>query len=461
MNAGVDEDNYNIDGSSNDWVVTPYYNGSANTVSVYPKAANTGSAAKTFTFKVVHGDDASLYKEISCSQAMSAPLTIADILAGGAKTYAGTTDELLVYAVSGSNVIVGDNSGKMILFKSGHGLAAGDILTITNAVTSVYQNVVLEITGGTFNKKSSGNQVSHGAHIGIDDATTCQAQVTAFSAEGFHSAVYVAMIGNQSGKNINGSNAKLYLNQANSATDGKMVETYGYVYAYSSGYSNFYYQAVSIEEYVDADTPSLSVDPTSITWAADETTMKTITVTTNSAASGYTVSSAASGWSVNDNGSGTISVCPNAVNTSTTADKTMTLTITHKDDTSISKQVTLTQSKVLSGPAWSRVTSVEDLLAGGTCILGYEATANSGVIVPMANTGSATTSAAGFMYSGSTAASGGSGTINMATVTETSKFEVTIVASTTVSNAICIKVGNNFIGNTNTKNNHPITRKEV
>ena len=61
--------------------------------------------------------------------------------------------------------------------------------------------------------------------------------------------------------------------------------------------------------------------------------------------------------------------------------------------------------------------------------------------------------AAGFIYSGSTAASGGKDTIDMSTVSETSNYEVTIVASTSVTGAICIKLGDNYLGNTNTKNN--------
>lgn len=113
-----------------------------------------------------------------------------------------------------------------------------------------------------------------------------------------------------------------------------------------------------------------------------------------------------------------------------------------------------TGAKPSSGSAsWVRVKTVSELLSGGTFIIGYEATANSGIIIPMANTGSATTSAAGFIYSGSEASSGGNNTINMSTVSETSKYEVTIVASTSVSGAICIKLGDNYLGNTNTRNN--------
>lgn len=102
---------------------------------------------------------------------------------------------------------------------------------------------------------------------------------------------------------------------------------------------------------------------------------------------------------------------------------------------------------------WERVTSISTLTSGGTFIIGYEAEANSGVIIPMANTGSATTSAAGFMYSGSTATSGGTGTIDMSSVATTTAYEVEIGASTEVDGAIFIKVGSNYLGNENTKNN--------
>lgn len=102
---------------------------------------------------------------------------------------------------------------------------------------------------------------------------------------------------------------------------------------------------------------------------------------------------------------------------------------------------------------WTRCTSVEDLLAGGTFIIGYEATANSGVIVPMQNDGSATASAAGYLYSGTTSGSSLKTTIDMSSVSETSLYEVTISASTAVDGAIAIKCPNGYVGNTNTKNN--------
>ena len=105
------------------------------------------------------------------------------------------------------------------------------------------------------------------------------------------------------------------------------------------------------------------------------------------------------------------------------------------------------------GPAsWSRVSSVDELLSGGTFIIGYEATKNSGVIVPMANKCSASAGSNGFMYSGASASSGGKDTIDMANVTETADYEVTIGPSSTVSGAVYIKAGDYYLGNNNVQN---------
>lgn len=110
--------------------------------------------------------------------------------------------------------------------------------------------------------------------------------------------------------------------------------------------------------------------------------------------------------------------------------------------------------------SWQRVTTVEELLAGGTMIIGYEETAKSGVIVPMRTEGTATTSAAGYMYSGTTAESSKSETIDMSALSVSTDYEVTVVASTSVTGAVCIKIGDNFLGNENTKNNCKLFTEE-
>ncbi len=124
------------------------------------------------------------------------------------------------------------------------------------------------------------------------------------------------------------------------------------VTGYLMGYYNEKVQflATAIEE--DATIPTLNVSPTELLWEANEfgsSNAKTIAVTINSAASGYTVSGTSSDWTVTDDGNGTISVYPNAANTSTTANKELTLTITHDDDATLTETVTCRQMKKASG----------------------------------------------------------------------------------------------------------------
>lgn len=112
--------------------------------------------------------------------------------------------------------------------------------------------------------------------------------------------------------------------------------------------------------------------------------------------------------------------------------------------------------------SYERVTSVDTLKAGGTFIIGYEATANSGVIVPMGNTGTATTSAAGIIYSGNPVSYSGKGTLDMTTYDgEGLNFCVNIQTSTINANNVTIKIKDNYIGNANTKNNCKLFSEDI
>lgn len=115
------------------------------------------------------------------------------------------------------------------------------------------------------------------------------------------------------------------------------------------------------------------------------------------------------------------------------------------------KATVKTNATLISG--WTRVTAVSDLTSGGTFIFGYEETANSDTIVPMRAEGSATTSAVGYLYSGKTAAKSEDTTVSMTSLSDTSPYEFEVGASSKTTGAITIKIGDNYVGNTNTKNN--------
>lgn len=81
---------------------------------------------------------------------------------------------------------------------------------------------------------------------------------------------------------------------------------------------------------------------------------------------------------------------------------------------------------------WTRVTAIETLTAGGTFIMGYEATAKSGIIVPLRSADcDAKTTANGYFYSGTTAASSTSGTIDMTGTVSSGDYEIYISSPAT------------------------------
>lgn len=305
----------------------------------------------TTTIQAIFGGDANHksstveYTLTVTDERTPAATTISDVLAGGAGTY--QLANLLVYAVNGNNVIVGDASGKMLLYMT-NTLAVGDNISIADAVTTVYQSTTLEITSGTITVNSSGNAVDHGTPVDLNDETAASSTHTTFSATGNHSAVYVSMTGAQSGQNVTGSNPNttLHLNAANAATSGRTVNVTGYVYSWSSNYNNYNFQAVSIN--VDETVPYVSVSPASYTWGAAETDLKQFTVTVNNN-EGFTVdlvSGVYADWNITSTSGTKLSVKPKEANTSTTDDKVLVLRVSHSG---ASQNVTCTQSKVSSG----------------------------------------------------------------------------------------------------------------
>lgn len=129
---------------------------------------------------------------------------------------------------------------------------------------------------------------------------------------------------------------------------------------------------------------------------------------------------------------------------------TYEVTVTAKAEGCISAtsdSASVTLKDPADNTAWVRVTSVDQLLAGGTFIIGYEAIAKSGIIVPLRSDGAnATTTAQGYLYSGTTEGASNSNTIDMSNVGATSQYEVTITVSS-VPGAIDIKLQESYIGN--------------
>lgn len=138
--------------------------------------------------------------------------------------------------------------------------------------------------------------------------------------------------------------------------------------------------------------------------------------------------------------------------------RTATVTLSYPGAAPVAVTISQSAKGAVGGSTWNRVSSVNDLLSGGTFIIGYESDANSGVIVPMQNKVTTTTKSS---YINSGTSEGNSKTINMSTITNTANYEVTIIASSSVKGAICIKIGDKFIGNANAKNECRLFDKEA
>ncbi len=263
--------------------------------------------------------------------------------------------DLEVKAVMGTGqFIAGDNTGLVYVYKSNHNLAVGSIITI-NGAASAYSNNggILQFSSPEITTQSAGNgTATHGTAIVVSDE-----YLSSYASSPV--PVYIHASGLQSGQDITVGTKVLHLYSENTATDGKMVNVNGYLFGYSSRYTNYNFVATSIAE--DTSIPTLSTNPvggSTISWDDDvygSNNAETITVSLNAAASGYTVSytDSESAWTISDNGSGTITVYPNAANTSTTNAKNLNVTITHKDKAALSSTITLSQKKQSSGGSYT------------------------------------------------------------------------------------------------------------
>lgn len=254
---------------------------------------------------------------------------ISDINAAG--TY--TVKNAVVYAVANTGVvIIGDGTGLMLLEKNSHGYTVGDTFS-TVAGTVDVSNGIWQFNSPTVGTKTSGSAPDYGTPI---EATSD------YLASKPNKVVYVHARGSQSGRYITVGTEKLYMSKANTTNDGKDVDAYGFIYGYSTQYSNTNFCVTSISE--DLTAPKLSVTPTSKTWESTETDAAVFKVTTNT--------EGVNGWSVThdpidwanidvDKENGTITVTPKDEN-KTENDRVATLTVTHSTGT-LSEPITLKQ----------------------------------------------------------------------------------------------------------------------
>lgn len=118
------------------WVTEFTKSGEGDGAIVAKFAPNTGNEARTATFKVI-GE----YTNFDVTLTQAAPIKTISALNDWAKlaatSYEAELTDAVVSYVNGSNAFIEDASGAILLYKSGHGLVAGDKLngTVSGTVT--------------------------------------------------------------------------------------------------------------------------------------------------------------------------------------------------------------------------------------------------------------------------------------------------------------------------------------
>lgn len=245
-----------------------------------------------------------------------------------------------------------------------------NIFVYQNAVPSVVagQSVKVRGTRGVNNgiPQISGTPTIIAGATGQAITRTSVTNITSANATGHTYSTYASLTGTITidGTYVNvsiaGSSTKGSLYQLNgdevfsagtiAALEGESATVTGYIV----GSTSSYLALAVVDINVDPAVAFIATDPkngSTIEWADDESGVsktETIRVFLNVDATGYDVSYTDTGslWTVSDNTTGTITVYPKNDNESTTEDKTLTLTISNKDDGSVKSVITLKQNKV-------------------------------------------------------------------------------------------------------------------
>ena len=248
-----------------------------------------------------------------------AATTIADVIAGGGSGTFAVGNVTVFAAPTTSTAIIGDATGKVLLYtgnnNTAHNLSAGDVINVSGS-TTLYNGIV-EFSTTSFSKTGSPTTPVHG------DATALTSDnLTSWVTT--PEIVYISGKGKQSGRNISVFGKTLYLNAAQDATNNQFVEFTGYLYGWSTNYTNFSFIPLSISAASDA--PTFGVSPTSKQWEYNETNATSFTVTATNGSWDYSPKTLS--WASVSLSGNVITVTPNGNNTSTTDDNTGTITVT-------------------------------------------------------------------------------------------------------------------------------------
>ncbi|MBQ7576391.1 MAG: BACON domain-containing protein [Bacteroidales bacterium] len=336
------------------------------TVVVTVLEANTTGSARTATLTV--NTAAGISKTITVTQEAAAVTgaTIAQIYQNGPGKYSLTG--AMVYAVNSNNsgvpmnVIIGDATGFMLVyyptFTGAETLTAGQIVDITGPVIEYKGNnaIVYEFSKETVGEITTPVEMTvTGTAPAIDypnPVTLTSAQYNALiDKDKVLQVQYIAVTGVNSSAGVTTADGDVYntTNGENVSFSGmtdKKVNLTGFTFGVTQSETAPKVKVLVTNVEVDATAPSLTVSPTSLSFAAedaDASAAKEITCTVENTT--LTTAVASESWLTATVNGTTVSVYPSA-NTSTSA---RTATVTINTAAGLSKSVTVTQQGKSSG----------------------------------------------------------------------------------------------------------------
>lgn len=309
--------------------------------------------------------------------------TIAAIHAASAEgTY--NIQNVTVVAVGKYNSLLYDGTGYLYSFQN-LGVAVGDVVNIMNATTSTYGE--RQIKEGATVEVVSTTTVEHPTPEVIADATAYNTLVSDYTV-GQYVTIYASSISTGSFLNFTvdgGSATGSFVTPSDTselvALNGLPAKITGYVCYLNS--SNFFYVFMTDIEGL----PYLTIDPTSLSWNATETTAKTATVSSDN--ENWTIDeTTVPDWAeVVKTDATTLTVTPKAANEG--AARTAEVVLKHATE-DISKKVTLSQGEAgVSTVEVAFDTTAETFVYSGSGASGIM-TATDGTISVVLDKGSST-----------------------------------------------------------------------
>ena len=336
---------------------------SDNAVTV-PITANTSSNPR-FIYVDVSGQGIDGSVRLEIKQAGYNPVSISTILADNTVTSTNIVnyeiDGVTVMAAQGNkNYIIGDATGVMLMYYNGT-LTVGSQYRVNGGV-KLYNGV------HEFNAPTVTASTGTAPDAGTPEEMT-EAKLTTYSSAPVTKYAIVRAIAESSGYLCSDGTNTINVYDGTGTWSqfyGKSVKVTGYLIGFYSGKINMI--ATAIEE--DTTTPRLSVNPTSLTWNADEygvSSAKEFTLTINPASAGFHIDHM-NDWAIEsvNASTGLYKVWPKAENTSTTNAKTETITFTHVSDENVTASITLTQNKASSGGDPTLQYTLDGTVTGGT-----------------------------------------------------------------------------------------------